>query len=76
MAQNAHTKYSALSGTFMPQPIETDSDQIMIVASSANNIVVSATAGIQFASASMARSIITVNINGTVYYIPASLSTW
>lgn len=76
MAQNAHGKYSALSGTFIPQPIETATDQIIIVASSANNIVVSATAGIQFASASLARNIITMVINGVTYYVPASTSTW
>ena len=76
MAQNAHTKYSALSGTFMPQPIETASDQIIIVASSANNIVVSATSAVAFTSASLCRNIVTVVVNGTTYYIPASTSTW
>lgn len=76
MAQNAHTKYSALSGTFIPQPIETATDQIIIVASSANNIVVSATAGTQFTSASLSRNIITMVINGTTYYIPASTTVW
>ena len=76
MAQNAHGKYSALSGTFIPQPIETTADQLTIVASSAANVVVSATAGIQFASASLARNIITVVINGVTYYVPCSTSTW
>ena len=76
MAQNSRGKYSALSGTFMPQPIETVSDQIIITASSANNIVVSATSAVSFTSASLSRNIITMVINGVTYYVPAATSTW
>lgn len=63
-------------GRYVIQPAETSADTLQVTARTATNIVVSATAGIQFASASLARNIITMVINGVTYYVPASTSTW
>lgn len=68
-------------GRYVIQPAETSADTLQVTARTATNVMVSAASAATFVAgvsgaACLARNILTVVVNGTTYYVPASTTTW
>ncbi len=73
--------FSNPNNRFVVQPAETSADTLQLTARTVTNVAVSATSAATFVAgvsgaACLARVMIPVTINGTVYYIPASTVAW
>ena len=69
-------KYEFLSSVAILQPSAQASDLFAMSATTATDVVLSATSAVSFTSASLSRVMFKVTVNGVVYYIPASTVAW
>ena len=74
-------KYDFLSGTTILQPSAQASDLFAMSATTVTDVVLSATSAAMFVAgasgaACLARVLLKVTVNGTVYYVPCSTVAW
>lgn len=68
--------FSNPNSRFVIQPAETSADTWQLTARTATSVVNTASAAADFHSAGKATRMITIVVNGTTLYIPASTTTW
>lgn len=73
--------FSNPEGRYVVQPAETSADTFQLTAVSGANVVTSATSAAVFVAgasgaACLARVLLKVTVNGTVYYVPCSTVAW